>query len=63
MQTESLPGTQHGGMSVPRAVVPWTLADWKRLGRKRLGIFGIVPSVVLILDKAAKEVVTDGPAR
>lgn len=31
------------------------LADWRRLGKRRHEIFGIVPSVVRILDVAARE--------
>lgn len=31
------------------------LHDWRRLGKRRLRIFGIVPSVVRILDTAVRE--------
>jgi hypothetical protein len=32
-----------------------TLADWRRLGRKRLQIFGVTTAVCRLIDQAAKE--------
>ena len=33
-----------------------TVDDWHRLGRRRLQLFGVVPSVIAILDRIVRRV-------